>query len=76
MDTLHASLSDPDFLFPMTDEMVAFMAAADERRREITSNRPIEVRREYMPQDMKVTPLYLATRLHIAELWLEAQRGR
>ena len=51
------------------------MAKHAERQRKITTRQePIEVRREYMPQEFKVTPLFLATRLHIAELWLESQR--
>ena len=62
------------YAFPMTDEMVAFMAKHAERQRKTTTRHPIEVRREYMPQDVKRTPLYIATRLHIAELWLEARK--
>ena len=66
-----------DYIFPLTDEMVEFMAKHAERQRKITTRQePIKVRREYMPQEFKVTPLFLATRLHIAELWLESQRGR
>lgn len=66
--------TDDAHVFPLTDEMAAFMAKAEERRRKVTTNQTIEVRREYMQEELRPTPIYLATRLHIAELWLESRK--
>ena len=64
-----------DYGFPMTNEMVAFMDAHMARQKKITTKQvPIEVRREYMQEEVGRKPLYLATRLHIAELWLEMRK--
>lgn len=34
-----------------------------------------EVRREYLPQELKRSPLFMATGMHVSELWLDSQGG-
>ena len=43
--------------------------------RQPARDQPTEVRREYMPQEPKRSPLFMATGMHVSELWLDSQGG-
>lgn len=45
-----------------------------QRTRRITTRQPIEVRREYIEPNYEPHPLYTATRIYIAEIWLGMQK--
>lgn len=65
----------PDGTERMTPEMIAATDAYNERRKRMTTQQaPIQVRREYIEPNYEPHPLYTATRIHVAELWLESRK--